>query len=377
MRVLHIFSNPHLTNGASIFEYRLSEFLKDDEIYFDYLVTETATPEEQERYQKNGSNLYQIPLDQKHGLLIRELKANYEYYKFFKTHPYKIVYADTENSLRAIHLLMARLAGIKVRVVHSHNTGLQTVSKKSKKIARLLRKFFLLSATDYFACSDAAAEWLFPKKIYRSKQYTIANNGINIEKFRYNQADRIKIRGKHHVSEDTIVVGAVGRFMEQKNHKFMLEVFKTFHEERKNSVLFLVGEGKLEDTVRTQVKKLQLEHSVIFCGTTTYVEQYLSAMDIYIMPSIFEGLGIAAIEAQANGLPCLLSDQVPAVVKMSKNVVFESLHNTTKKWSDQLEKFINKRTDGTENTKEIIAKGYSIKNTVRLMKEFYLAEERK
>ena len=254
---------------------------------------------------------------------------------------------------------------------------LQTVSKKSKKIARLLRKIFLFSATDYFACSDAAAEWLFPKRIYQSKKYTIANNGINIEKFRYNQADRIRIREKYHIPEDTIVVGSVGRFMEQKNHKFMLEVFKTFHEEKKNSVLFLVGEGKLEDAVRTQVKKLQLEHSVIFCGTTPYVEQYLSAMDIYIMPSIFEGLGIAAIEAQANGLPCLLSDQVPDVVKMSENVVFESLHNTPKQWSDQLEKFINKRTDGTENISSIIDKGYSIQDTVRLMKDFYLAKERK
>ena len=158
---------------------------------------------------------------------------------------------------------------------------LQTVSKKSKKIARLLRKIFLFSATDYFACSDAAAEWLFPKRIYQSKKYTIANNGINIEKFRYNQADRIRIREKYHIPEDTIVVGSVGRFMEQKNHKFMLEVFKTFHEEKKNSVLFLVGEGKLEDAVRTQVKKLQLEHSVIFCGTTPYVAVSYTHLDVY------------------------------------------------------------------------------------------------
>lgn len=133
MRVLHLFTNPHLTNGATVFEYRVSEFLKDEEIYFDYLVTEQASDEELTRYKKMGSIVYRLPIDNNHGLFIRELKINLQYFSFFKKHHYDIVYADTENALRAIHLLMARLAGVKVRVVHSHNTGLQTSSKKQER----------------------------------------------------------------------------------------------------------------------------------------------------------------------------------------------------------------------------------------------------
>ena len=120
MRVLHMFTNPHLTNGATIFEYRISGFLKNDDIYFDYLVTEQADMEEIERYKQMGSRIFKLPIDNAHGLIVRELKINREYYRFFKQHKneYNIVYADTENALRSIHLLMARLAGIPVRVVH-------------------------------------------------------------------------------------------------------------------------------------------------------------------------------------------------------------------------------------------------------------------
>ena len=128
-----MFTNPHLTNGATMFEYRVSSYLKEKDIFFDYLVTEEAENEELERYKSMGSKVYKLPIDNKHGLIIRELKVNVQYYKFFKKHRYDIVYADTENALRSIHLLMARFAGVPVRVVHSHNTGLQTESRLSKK----------------------------------------------------------------------------------------------------------------------------------------------------------------------------------------------------------------------------------------------------
>lgn len=138
-----MFTNPHLTNGATMFEFRISQLLNKDGIYFDYLVTEQVENEEMERYKDVGSNIFKLPIDNEHGLLIRELKINREYYRFFKNHNYNIVYADTENSLRSIHLFMAKLAGVSIRVVHSHNTGLQTESKTSKIISRVKKKLYM------------------------------------------------------------------------------------------------------------------------------------------------------------------------------------------------------------------------------------------
>ena len=278
MRILHMYAEPSLTHGAATFEYEISKVLKKDNIYFDYLVSEEVEPETEKRYGEQGSKVYRIPVDKNHGLLIRELKVNFQYFKFFKKHKYDIIYADTENALRAVHLLMAKLAGVKVRVVHSHNTALQTTSKFSRMLARVLRNVFSVSATDYFACSDEAAEWLFPKKIVREKRYTVLKNGIDVDRFKYSSKARREIRELLNISDDEIIVGNVGRFMEQKNHKFMIEVFKEFMEIRPNATLVLVGEGMLEGEIRKQVAEENLQYKVVFAGTTPDVEKYLSAM---------------------------------------------------------------------------------------------------
>lgn len=369
MRVLHLFTNPHLTNGATVFEYRVSEFLKDEEIYFDYLVTEQASDEELTRYKKMGSIVYRLPIDNTHGLFIRELKINLQYFSFFKKHHYDIVYADTENALRAIHLLMARLAGVKVRVVHSHNTGLQTSSKKARKIARCMRSFFYFSATHYFACSDMAAEWLFPKKIYKSKRYTLLTNGVDLEKFEFNQEIRKNIRNKYQISEDEIVIGNVGRFMPQKNHEFILEIFLEILQNTKKAKLMLIGSGPLLSKIQEKTSEFGISDKVIFVGNIANVNDYLQVMDVFLMPSLFEGLPITGIEAQANGLPCIFADSITKELKITKQAEYCSLNSEAAVWAmNVLSAAKRGRMDCKE---EIISSGYSIKNTVEYFSNFY------
>ena len=378
MRVLHIFTSPHLTHGASIFEHRISELLKADNIFFDYLVTEKETEEEAARYKAQGSRIYHLKVDNAHGLFMRELKANRAYYRFFKEHrnKFEIVYADTENSLRAVHLLMARFAGIPVRVVHSHNSNLQTQSSFSRKLSRIIRNIFKFSATDYFACSDAAAEWLFPRKIYRKKQYDIINNGIDTELFAFNAQNRKEIRDMHGISDSTVAVGAVARFMEQKNHMFMLEVMHKALEYNPDMVLLLVGEGKLENQVRRRASELGIERNVIFAGTSPCVYKYTSAMDVYLMPSLFEGLVISGLEAQANGLGCLISENVPPQVKMCDSVVFKSLSDSADEWAKELLELVKQRNDGADARRNMAEKGYAIKHTADMLRTFYRGREK-
>lgn len=369
MRVLHIFTNPHFNNGATLFEYRVSEHLKDDGIVFDYLCTEKADNDELKRYKKVGSRVYRLPIDNNHGLIIRELKINRQYYKFFKKHKYDIVYADTENALRSIHLLMARLAGVKVRVVHSHNTGLQTESKSSKLISRFMRRFFVLSATDFFACSTGAAEWLFPAGIIKKKKFKVIKNGIDLARFSYNEEVRGRIRDELGL-EDEFVIGNVGRFMPQKNHDFIIEVFNSFHKMNPDSKLLLVGDGPLRASIADRVKELGLESSVIFTGNVSNVNEYYQAMDVFFMPSLFEGLPITGVEAQAAGLPCLLADNITDELKITELIEYMSLDDSIDEWVNKLQSMstiVRRKRDD-----EIISSGFSIQNTVDELKSFYM-----
>lgn len=373
MRVLHIFTNPHLTNGASIFEYRLSRLLKDKDIFFDYLVTEQETEEEKSRYEAEGSRVYHLDADNKRGLIIREIKLNRQYKKFFREHSYDIVYCDTENPLRAIHLMMAKKTGIPVRVVHSHNNSMQTKSKISRILSRVIKRFFKYSATDYLACSEAAAKWLFPGKIYKNKQYRIISNGIDAEGFAFAPEWRRKIRGKYGLSDNDMVVGSVARLMPQKNHEFMFRIIGEIRKTVPDVRLLCVGEGDLEEQLRCQVRELGIEDNVIFAGTAPDVNHYYSAMDVYLMPSLFEGFGIAALEAQANGLPCILSDRISGAVDMGERVAFVSLEENAAVWAKRVTDEFRERRDGKSAREIMRQKGYSIENTANVMYELYLS----
>ncbi|MBP3652581.1 MAG: glycosyltransferase [Clostridia bacterium] len=369
MRVLHLYADPHLTHGAAIFEYRIAQQLKDDGIIFDYLFSKKLLPEDAQRYAQNGSRVYDLDVDEKLNLIAHEIRANIAYYKFFKTHDYKIVYADTENALRAVHLLMARLAGVPVRVLHSHNTQLQTRSRLSHLIARVLRHVFRFSATHYFACSDLAAQWLFPPSICRRKDYKVLQNGVDLTQFRFNPQIRSELRAKLGICDDQLLLGHVGRFMPQKNHSFLLEIFAGVVEKKPDARLMLIGDGANRAEAERKAKELGIEDKVLFIGSVQNVSDYLQAMDMFIMPSLFEGLPVTGIEAQAASLPCIFSDTITrelAITSLAEYLPIDSIDP----WVERI-----CRADATlprqDVEQQIIQAGYSIDHTAAQLREFY------
>lgn len=371
MRVLHLYADPRLTHGAAIFEYRIAQMLKDDGIHFDYLCSKELLPEDAARYALNGSRVYELGVNEKLNLIAHEIKANIAYYKFFKSHDYKIVYADTENALRAVHLLMARLAGVPVRVLHSHNTQLQTRSRTSHLIARVLRHLFRFSATHYFACSDLAAQWLFPPSVCRRKNYRVLQNGVDLNQFRFNPELRSNLRAKLGISEDTLLLGHVGRFMPQKNHSFLLDIFAGVAAKRADVRLMLIGDGPLREEAEKKAMDLGIADRVLFIGNVQNVNEYLQAMDMFIMPSLFEGLPVTGIEAQAAGLNCIFSETITRELGITDLAEYLPIDRGTDVW---VERICRQNTDAPRRImdEEIIRAGYSIDNTAAQLREFYL-----
>ena len=371
MRILHLITNPCLTHGGPVFEFEVSKRLKEDGIFFDYLITVPASPEDEMRFRQQGSELYLLPWDQKHGLLVRELKVSWAYYRFFRKHKYDIVYADTENPMRAIHLLMARFAGVKVRVIHSHNTGMQTTSRLSYKIARVVKKLFPLSATHYFACSDLAAEWLFTRDVFENKRYRVLKNGVDLNRFSFSTVSRKAIREKLGIPEDTLLLGHVGRFMPQKNHSFLLDVFVGVAARRNDARLMLIGDGALRSEAEKKARELGIADQVLFIGNVQNVNDYLHAMDMFIMPSLFEGLPVTGIEAQAAGLPCIFSETITRELGITDLAEYLPIDKGPDAWVERICRQ-NAAAPRRIMDEEIIRAGYSIDNTAAQLREFYL-----
>lgn len=371
MRILHLITNPCLTHGGPVFEFEVSKRLKEADIFFDYLITVPASPEDEARFHAQGSRLYLLPWDQKHGLLVRELKVCLAYYRFFRTHPYDIVYADTENPMRAIHLLMARFAGVKVRVIHSHNTGMQTTSRLSYKIAAVVKKLFPLSATHYFACSDLAAEWLFPRSIFEGKRYQVLKNGVDLQRFSFNSAARSAIRSELHISDDMLLLGHVGRFMPQKNHAFLLEIFAGVAKRRTDARLLLIGDGALRKEIEEKARVLGVADRIFFVGNVQNVNDYLHAMDMFIMPSLFEGLPVTGIEVQAAGLPCIFSETITQELGITTLAEYLPIDQGVDVWVERICRQNCKEPRRIMDA-EVIEAGYSIDNTATQLRKFYL-----
>ena len=216
----------------------------------------------------------------------------------FKSEKYDIVHSHI-NTLNCFVMFFAWLAGIKVRISHSHSTwGKCELLKNLVKCS--LKPFSGIFTTHLFACSEYAGRWLFG-----SAKFTVFRNAIDLQKFTFNQNIRNEVRQKLGINEDTFVIGHIGRFEAQKNHKFLIKVFNEVQKIKQNSVLLLIGEGSLKG----KIEKIAND-GVKFLGTSNEVQRLYNAMDAFVLPSLYEGLPVVGIEAQANGLPCYFSDTI-------------------------------------------------------------------
>jgi len=230
--------------------------------------------------------------------------------------------------------LAAKRAGVPVRICHNHSTahwgeGIKTLAKY------VLRLPSRLAATDYFACGEDAGRWMFGNRLFNAGQVFVLPSAIAGEDYAFDAKSRADIRRGLGLDEDSFVVGHVGRFCYPKNHLFLLDIFAAIKRLQPKAVLLLIGEGELLPRIEEAAHKLRLTESVKFLGVKQDLGAWYSAMDVFLMPSFYEGLGIVGLEAQANGLPCVFSNNVPAEVLLAENVDQLSLKLGPETWAQK------------------------------------------
>lgn len=314
-------------------------------IQFDFYADDDSTVPMPQDILDAGARCYMIPRYQR---LPQNMAA---LYRHFKEQGYTIVHSDL-NALSVFSLCAARLAGVPVRIAHSHSTAGKGDTKKNI-LKYILRPFAKTFATNYVACSRYAGAWLFGKKAMEQGKVTIFNNAIELDAFRYDRAVRGEVRTELGL-EGKFVIGHVGAFCYQKNHEFLLDIFRDICGQCPDAVLLLVGDGP--DRARIEEKARGM--AVLSLGQRDDVGRLYQAMDVFVLPSRYEGLPVVGVEAQAAGLPCLLSDAVTQDAKVTDGAVFLSISNGTGPW---VQKLLELRDfDRTDTSEQLAKQGFSI-----------------
>ena len=328
-------------------------------IQFDFICDNDSTNIPYDEIESMGGKVILIPPYQKMFKYHKELK------KVLKDGNYKIVHSHI-NALSVFSLFAAKRAKVPVRIAHSHST---TNKKEWKKnlVKQVLRPFSKLYATNYMACSELAGRWLFGNKAFNKGRVYILNNAIELDKFMYDKAIRDNKRKELGINSNTLVIGHVGRFVEQKNHRFLIDIFNEIKKKNNDSVLLLIGQGPLMDEMKNKVKILGLDSAVKFLGQRSDVNELYNVMDLFLFPSLYEGLGMVLIEAQTNGLFCLASTEVPKIAKVIDNVKFISLKENASTWCSNIET-IGRSID----LKTIKDSGYDIVTEAEKLEQKYI-----
>ena len=276
--------------------------------------------------------------------------------KIVKSGGYDVIWCNF-CTLTDISLLKAgKKYGVPVRIAHSHNS--QNMGGKLVMMTHLMNKKVVdRYATHFFACSEIAGEFMFGRKLLEHKNYRMIHNAIDTKRFAFNEDIRKKVRAELNI-ENKIVIGHVGRFHFQKNHRFLVKLFQEFHWKYPNSVLLLVGEGGLLEEIQQLTEKLELSEDILFLGARTDVNELMQGMDLFLLPSVFEGFPVVAVEAQASGLPCVFSSVITDQTKITDLVKFVDLDAPVEHWIDAMETALV--MPRRERQKEIEKAGYDI-----------------
>lgn len=287
-----------------------------------------------------------------------------EFYKLLKKERFDVCYINVGGAGAAhiIETYMALLAKVPVVLVHSHTSGITEArlpqnSFFKKKIHSLFRYFWPQKKVKYLACSEMAAQWLYPR-IAGKGNYEFIPNAIDTKHFEYSEADREEMRKEYNIRDELVILN-VGRLSKPKNHVFLLKVFKEVVRRNPDAKLILVGEGELEETIKTMIHRLELLDNVIMIGAVKNVAPYYSMADVFLFPSLYEGLGIVLLEAQVNGIPILASDAVPKEVKVNPSLEFLSLIEKEEIWAEKVIELskTNRCKDAISN---VVKKGYDL-----------------
>lgn len=364
MRILHVVSSLDKSAGVMSVIMNYYRHINKNNIQFDFLYFENLENIYKNEIERMGGKVYLCPNPKN---IIAFNKYFNEFLKNQHT-PYTAIHLH-EVYLNSIILPIAKKHGIKNRIVHNHATRYS-----DKKINNLRNKILCIpvkkNANYFMACSKAAGAFLYGEKTLNEGKVHVVNNAIDSEKFIYSLPIREKVRNELQI-QNKMVIGHVGRFNDPKNHVFLIRIFAEICKKQKNALLMLIGEGPLKLKIQKLVQKLGLYDQVLFLDIRNDVNQLMQAMDIFVLPSLYEGLPVAGVEAQASGLPCIISDTVTEEIRITDLVIFKSLNQSWEEWADEILN-IDYKDKRYDTSKQIIKAGYNIKYEAQKLQEFYI-----
>lgn len=329
-----------------------------NQVQFDFLVHRDCRADYDDEIESLGGRIFRLP-----RLVPWSRSYNSALDAFFDQHPeYRIVHVH-QDCLSSVILKSAKKHGVPVRIAHSHN------SSQDKNVKYLIKLYYKRQipnyATHLFACSEKAGEWMFG-----NNSFSVLSNAIDTKLYAYDVHSREFIRNELGIPGDALVVGHIGRFMPQKNHGYLIDIFKSVHDRNDSSVLLLVGDGDDRKTIEKKVQTLGLANSVIFAGVRSDIPALLSAMDVFVFPSKYEGLPVTLVEAQASGISCFISDGISDESIITDRVEVIPLESGSGFWA---EKIMAKSGSSRVTTEaQVAAAGFDIAENAEKLQRFYL-----
>lgn len=363
VKVLHICASLSRSGGVQTVIQNYYAYMNQKEYIFDIVVMGIDVGELEEWFESRGSRVYHVtPRSVSFRKNTRELK------QILKAGNYDAVHCHQDYK-SLIALIIAKLYGVRTRIVHSHQAFPKESTKRRviRGLSTLLIKCF---ANVFIGCSKDAARWLYGERMVKTGKAIVLNNAINLEKYAFSDEKRKHIRSDFGIDHQ-LVIGNAARFTYQKNHKLLMDVFAEFHARNPQSVLLLAGDGELMDETQAYCEQLGICNSVMFLGVRSDIGDLLSAMDIFLLPSRFEGLALIMIEAQANGIPAVCSPFVTKELGLQRNVLFvqENNYENTDAWCSVIENALD--MGRLEDVTVLTPAGYDIRQEAQKLEKIY------
>lgn len=348
----------NICGGIETYMRNVVSNISNDRVLFDFVNFSKEKLSFEDEFTQKGSKIIYVP----------NRKENFEEYKsqlikIYKEEQYEFIHFHIMSYEAFERIFWAMKYSKSKIIVHSHNAGFGSNAKIHTRILHYIGKRVLKSKEFYrVACGYDAGKWM-----YGNKEFEVLNNGVKYDEYKFDEDIRNEIRQKYNINKNEIVFGHTGRIELQKNHDFLIDIFYDYYKKNPNAKLLIVGDGSLRSKIEEKVKKLKIQDNVIFSGFVKNVNKYYSAFDVFLLPSLFEGLSISLVEAQANGLKCICSANIDKTSDISGNVFFVELDDSLAKWTSTIEENLT-RDYYVENH---INKDFFVENSIKKLETFY------
>ncbi len=363
LRVLMVLGGPMSYGGTEFFLMNYYRNINRDRVQFDFACQGDGPGVFDDEITEMGGKIFYLPYKTKHPF-----KYTSKLKKIMIENNYKAVHSQMD-AMGCWPLAVAKSAGITMRIAHSHNTKCQTKNPVKKIMNNFAKIFTRKLATHHFACGYDAGVFLFGRKMMEQHKVQIIHNAIELNKYAFSMKKRERLRRKFGIGKE-IVIGHVGQFREQKNHKKIIEIFTYITKTDSNIKLMLVGDGSLKSEIERIAEENNLKEKIIFTGARNDVSDLLNVFDVFLFPSLFEGLSVVAVEVQANGLPMVISDTIADETIITDTIIKVGLEKDASVWKEAVYKSL--KFGRKDEMDKLIEAGYDIMTEASRLEEKYV-----